>query len=197
MLDIYRDAACIAVDMPIGLAEGEPRQCDVTARKLLGRRGRSVFPAADARVVEVVPYAAASARLRSLTGKGISKQAFAIYDKTASVNRLVTTEMQNRVIEVHPELSFWAMEGMRPMSFPKRDRRGFDERLELLVATYPDMDFAHLVSLATQVRNASRDDVLDAAAATWTARRHVDGTAGRVPVDPPRDQRGLSMEMAY
>jgi predicted RNase H-like nuclease len=41
------ESAKIFVDIPIGLRDtsGEPRTCDRSARKVLGRRGSSVFPA--------------------------------------------------------------------------------------------------------------------------------------------------------
>ena len=35
----------IAIDIPIGLPEAGPRMCDIEARKLLGPRRSSVFPA--------------------------------------------------------------------------------------------------------------------------------------------------------
>ena len=38
VLAAYPDAACIGVDIPIGLAEGEPRRCDVEARRVLGQK---------------------------------------------------------------------------------------------------------------------------------------------------------------
>ncbi len=38
--------AVYAIDIPIGLTDSGPRQCDIQARRLLGaRRGTSVFPA--------------------------------------------------------------------------------------------------------------------------------------------------------
>ena len=38
--------AIFAIDIPIGLTDSGPRQCDIQARRLLGaRRGTSVFPA--------------------------------------------------------------------------------------------------------------------------------------------------------
>ena len=46
LLAAYADAACITIDIPIGLAEGHPRPPDVEARKVLGPRAR---PSADRR----------------------------------------------------------------------------------------------------------------------------------------------------
>lgn len=45
-LTSHSHAVCIAVDIPIRLREdGQARACDVEARKLLGPRRSSVFPA--------------------------------------------------------------------------------------------------------------------------------------------------------
>ncbi|MBW3631957.1 MAG: DUF429 domain-containing protein [Chloroflexi bacterium] len=51
LLDACQEAMAIGVDIPIGLSESEPRQCDIAARKVLGPRRSSVFPAPDPRVV--------------------------------------------------------------------------------------------------------------------------------------------------
>ena len=41
----YSDVGCIAIDIPIGLSSTGARACDLAARRLLGRRRSSVFPA--------------------------------------------------------------------------------------------------------------------------------------------------------
>ncbi len=50
----YSDAACVAVDIPIGLARGEARGVDGEARKVLGPRRSSVFPAPDSWLLDAV-----------------------------------------------------------------------------------------------------------------------------------------------
>ena len=190
------DAACVAIDIPIGLVEGESRACDRDARKALGPRRSSVFPAPDPRLLDATTYAEANQRARILTGAGVSAQAFGIYPKVRDVNRAMTSALQRRVVEVHPEVCFWALAGRTPMAFPKRTPEGFAERRALLVAALgdavPPRDAARTVA-----RPAAPDDVLDAIAAAWTARRHAEGRSGRLPDDPPLDTRGLRMEMVY
>jgi predicted RNase H-like nuclease len=44
----------------------------------------------------------------------------------------MTPELQQRVVEVHPEVSFWAMAGKQPMQHKKRRQAGYDERAALL-----------------------------------------------------------------
>jgi predicted RNase H-like nuclease len=59
LLVAHADAEKIAIDIPIGLAEGAPRQCDIEARKVLGPRRSSVFPAPDPRLLDCATYAEA------------------------------------------------------------------------------------------------------------------------------------------
>ncbi len=99
LLASYPDAACIAVDIPIGLGEGSPRRCDIEARRVLGPRRSSVFPAPDRRLIHVPTYPEASVLSRSLYGKGISKQGFAIYPKVAEVDYVMTPQLQQHVIQ--------------------------------------------------------------------------------------------------
>jgi predicted RNase H-like nuclease len=46
-------------------------------------------------------------------------------------------------------------------------------------------------------RATAPDDLLDAAACALAAERILAGRARRVPDDPPRDSRGLRMEIWY
>src|SRR3954452_4257704 len=82
----YPAVGCIAVDIPIGLSAGAPRACDLAARRILGRRGSSVFPAPDPRLLEFATHSEASAQSRELIGKGLSIQSFGIFPKVAEVN---------------------------------------------------------------------------------------------------------------
>jgi predicted RNase H-like nuclease len=46
--------AMVAIDIPIGLTEtGEARTCDIEARRLVGLRRSSIFPAPDRRILQM------------------------------------------------------------------------------------------------------------------------------------------------
>lgn len=197
LLDAYPGAASVAVDIPLGLLEGAPRRCDIEARRALGPRRSSVFPAPDPRIVNALSYEDASALSRSLSGKGISWQAFGIFEKVAEANLLVTPTLQERVIEVHPELSFWALANGRPMEHPKRTPEGYDERRALLDAAFAGIAIPLRADARRLARPAVADDVLDAIVAVWTARRYAEGRSGRLPAEPQTDARGLRVEMVY
>ena len=196
LLDAYPDAEAIGVDIPIGLSEGKPRQCDVASRRILGPRRSSVFPAPDPRVLFEPTWWHAEARSRALTGKGISQQSFAICRKVLEVNWAMQWENQDRVFETHPEVGFWALAGRKPMEFRKTWPEGYWERLDLLEAAF-GIPLWSLDEARNLARPAAPDDVLDATVAAWTARRVAEGIAERLPPDPSIDTRGLRIEMVY
>jgi predicted RNase H-like nuclease len=51
--------------------------------------------------------------------------------------------------------------------------------------------------LETRPKGSGIDDLLDALVLTRTAERHLRGNAVCLPEKPPRDARGLKMEIWY
>lgn len=189
----------IAVDMPIGLREVStegPRPCDGEARRRLVdpqrriSRASSVFPPPPRRVLALRDDE--YRRIRDLNGGvGVSKQAFNLRHKIAELDALMTRRRQTRVFESHPELCFCTLAG-HPMAHAKRTARGRDERLALVAPWLP----AATKWLGRYPRRLTADDdILDACALLWTARRAWRGRAQRLPAQPPRDARGLRMEI--
>jgi predicted RNase H-like nuclease len=196
LIDHYDDADAIGIDMPIGLSDTGTRQCDKEARQVLGRkRAPAVFPPPIRDILHVATHKEADRLSRAKIGKGIPIQSFSIFPKIAEANDTVTAEVQDWVFEVHPEVSFWALAGS-PMTYRKGKQAGFDERRNLL-------EQATGLSIPTRIkafklrRPAKPDDLLDAMVAAWTAKRVVDGVAGRLPNVPESDSCGLRMEIVY
>ena len=129
----------------------------------------------DALNLDAPTYAEALALSKALTGKGIAKQGFAIYCKVAEVNQALTPEQQRRVVEVHPEVSFWALAGGRPMEYKKSRPEGYEERRALLVSELDGVTIPSRREAGRLVRSAEAGDVLDAIAAAWTAHRFATG----------------------
>jgi predicted RNase H-like nuclease len=184
----------IGADMPIGLldvAVRGGRECDRQARALLGAARRSsVFSPPVRAALGATTHARAHAanRASSSADIGVSLQAFGILGKLKEVDDAMTRAMQARVFEVHPELSFLAI-GNRPPRHGKRTAAGRVERLALLASV-------GYSGVLQKVPGAGNDDLLDAAAACWTAERIHLGTATRVPAGRvPVDARGLRMEI--
>jgi predicted RNase H-like nuclease len=169
----------VAIDIPIGLPDAGRRRADELARGELGQRWASVFMTPVRAALQADSHAAAVVINRRLVGEGISAQAYGLRSKLFEVDGWVHTAGQ-RVVEVHPELCFARMAG-RPMPDGKRTWAGATHRRRLLA------DIARIVlpdDLGPAGRRAAVDDVLDAAAAAWTARRVAHGQAKSLP-DPP------------
>jgi predicted RNase H-like nuclease len=180
--------ASAAIDVPIGLAARDPRACDLEARRILGPRRSSVFPAPVRSVLGAGTYAEACGRSRCACGKGISKQLFNILPKIAEVDRLQSRRLQAHLFEMHPELSFTVLAGA-PMRFAKRTAAGRAERIAALRPAFGDL--ARLIEHPPA--GAQRDDVLDALVGAWTALRHA--ARCHLRLGGQRDGRGLRMEM--
>lgn len=192
------EADVLAVDIPIGLTDSGPRQCDLAARRLLGHpRGASVFPAPTRALVEAdeLSYAETCALSRRHTGKAISRQAYGLLPKIRDVDALLRSvpELRHHIREVHPEVSFFLWNGGRAMQFNKKKREGRQERLALVERDFPGA-FARARRVVPRSR-AGDDDILDAFAACWTARRIVASESTTLPIWVERDARGLPMEI--
>ncbi len=183
--------AAIAVDIPIGLPERGPRACDLAARKLLGPRATSrVFPAPLRDVLFEDTYAGACRRSRALHGKALSRQAFAILPKIREVDAALRARPRAPVFEVHPELSFRALARSDRALASKKSREGRAQRERLVRQAFRAVDLGE-----RPPRGAARDDVLDAFAALWTARRLATGRARPAVSPTPWDSSGLPMTM--
>jgi predicted RNase H-like nuclease len=194
LLEQLPPSATVAVDIPIGLPAAGERECDRTARQLLGRpRASSVFPAPVLAVVHETDYQSACAKHRGVDGRALSRQAFAILPKILEVNRLLWSrvDLQARIKEMHPEMSFAEWNNHRAMQHRKSSSSGALAREELIDRLWPDQRTNVLRSLGRT--GYRRDDLNDAFAALWSADRVVSGAA-RV-LGAGRDQKGLSMQM--
>jgi len=177
-----------AIDIPIGLAPDAPRPVDAEARRSLGPRKSSVFPAPVRPVLAAQSYADACAISRAACGRAISRQLFNILGKIREVDALQSPSLQDRLFEMHPELSFTHLAGA-PMRFHKATEEGRRERLDALRREFGDLgDVAR-----TRPRGSQPDDVLDAVVGAWTARRYVART--HIRLGGELDQRGLRMEI--
>lgn len=180
--DGHHRITAVGVDIPIGLPDARTpvREADLLARKFLGPRWQTIFLTPIREALEHSDYATANSLSRDLAGVGISRQAYALREKILQVDAWVRSgQASPRVIEVHPECSFATM-AAAPLSCAKRTWAGQAERRRLLSA----VGYLPVDDLGAAGR-AAADDVLDAAAAAWTAWRHTTGVAVSLP-DPPQ-----------
>lgn len=199
VLNLPQSPKIITIDIPIGLlniAERGGRSCDRQARSLLGKRRSSVFspPVRSALQHSVYAEALRANRHSSPLEIGISRQCFGLFEKLTEVDATLDerSDLQNRVLEVHPELCFMEIAG-HPMIHRKKSAAGYLERKKALT------EFRDLVEKLEKdrPRNVARDDFLDACAACWTAIRIYSGPkyAICIPTSPTMDSKGLRMEM--
>lgn len=187
------DTAVIAVDIPIGLPDRGVRDCDLEARRRLGPRKSSVFPAPLRSVLDATSQEEASHIRFKIEGKRMSCQAFGIVKKVREVDRaMVDAPAVRRIVEVHPELSFAIWQG-HPMQNPKRKKAGREERRELIRREWPDT--LERCEASRDRRNCNLDDLYDAFAALWSARRVASGIAVQLPENPLRDACHLPMRI--
>jgi predicted RNase H-like nuclease len=184
------DLAAVAVDIPIGLAARDPRACDREARRRLGPRRGSVFPAPVRAVLGTRSYEEACVVSRQASGKGLSKQLYNIVAKIREVDAVQSPRRQQSLFEACPELSFAVMAGDAPMQHSKRTAEGRADRIAVL---HEHLGVDARALLEARTPGAQPDDVLDALALAWTARRYVDGSCLRLGGEV--DARGLRMEV--
>jgi len=171
-LDLLPLAAVTGIDMPLGLLGTGWRDADRLARRALGRRGVTVFAIPPRAVWQCQSYAEANRLCRELTGKGFSAQAWGLRRKIIEADqfrrRTAAGPHEVRLYEVHPELSFAALAGA-PLPDTKHTPAGLAVRRDLLTRTG--------ITLPPRVAGAAEDDLLDAVAVAWSARRIAAGTA--------------------
>ena len=190
--------AVIAIDIPVGLTDAGPRPCDQEARRLLGRpRSSSVFPAPVRPLLAARDYARACEIGLRTDGRKPSRQTWGILPKIMEVDAFLQAHpaYQGRIREVHPEVSFRALDFRRPPAHAKKTAEGRVERERLITSHFGGAFRAALEGLPAG--GWGRDDLLDAFAVLWTARRIAAGTAVTIPPVPPADVSGLRMAIMY
>jgi predicted RNase H-like nuclease len=183
------DVEVVAIDMPIGLSEDGVRACDLGARRRLGRAGSSVFPAPLRQVLDATDYRDACRISVAASGKALSKQSWNLVPAIRSLDDALGNPPTDRVVEVHPELAFRALDDR--VDAPKASARGLAQRIRALE---PVMDV--LDALAVAPPGVPAVDALDACAAAWSARRLADGR-GECVGDGRTDSRGRPLRICW
>jgi predicted RNase H-like nuclease len=185
------DAEVVAIDIPIGLPTINRRIADDLARDYVGERRNSVFYVPVREALEEECFDEANRRSRELTGHGISKQSHSLRRKILEVEEWLPSSPCD-VREVHPEVSFRRMLG-RPLTWSKKSWAGMRERLETLKGKNINLEM-----FADEAGDfAGVDDMLDAAAAVWSARRILHGDQESLPNPPEIDSLGKRIAIWY
>jgi predicted RNase H-like nuclease len=181
IVDWAEPVDAIGVDIPIGHVAVGSRRADVEARRRLGPRASSVFAAPPAEVLGAASYAEANEVLASMGAPMLSRQAWALVPKI--VEAATIAESDERVAEVHPEVSFCELAG-ECLAWSKKSWNGLLLRRRLLAEAG-----VVLPEVIPEVAGAVADDIVDAAVVAWSARRIATGTARSIP-NPPEESGG-------
>ncbi|HLX88925.1 MAG TPA: DUF429 domain-containing protein [Acidimicrobiales bacterium] len=190
ILDYKPAFSVIALACPVGLLDKptpKGRHCERDARKMLGRPRSSAIASAPIRGA-LSEQTFESAQLAN--GGHLSVITWRQFARIAEVDENLAPYWQRTVFEVHPELSFFQLNNDQPVKFPKRTEAGRDERRSILKARFPGVERV----LDARPGRVTREQLIDAAACLWTARRIVSRAVNRLPEDPEWDELGLRME---
>ncbi len=183
-------ARAFAFDTPIWLSPDGDRAADREARRFLPTgRASSVFNTPPLAALHAASYEEANDTSRRVSGKGLSRQSFALLNKIREVAEVA--EADDRVFEAHPEVSFAALAGGRALP-SKKTWDGLMQRRALLAAA--GLALPDLVGEAS--RRGAADDIVDAVACAWTAARVARGEARPLP-DPPQRIEGREVAIWY
>jgi predicted RNase H-like nuclease len=163
----WPEAVSIGIDIPVGLPKTPERDADRAARKFVGERRASVFATFPSCILEAPTYEVAKAMCVARGWPKPSIQSYGMRHRIFEVAPLARAD--ERIFEVHPEVSFRELLGRAPSS--KRTASGVSERYRALEAagiTLPDLPYPF-------------DDVLDASIAAWSATRFAQGEAVPLP----------------
>jgi predicted RNase H-like nuclease len=163
-------AQVIAVDIPIDPTGRGARRAAAGPRAFVGGRASSVFTTPPRAALEAGTFAEANELARTITGKGISQQAFGLRTKLLEVHEHAGGD--ERVVEMHPEVSFCELAGA-PLGESKHTAEGLARRRALLAGAG--------IELPEAVHGVPEVDLLDAAVGAWTAARYSRGSARPFP----------------
>ena len=177
------------IDMPLGLLAAGWRTADLLARRALGRRGSCVFAIPPRPVWDQHTYPDANRSCRELTGRGMSIQAWGLRGKLLEADAFRRTKAAPPLYEVHPELSFAALNDGAPLAHSKHTPTGLAIRRALLATAG--------IVLPTRVPGAAENDLLDAAAVAWSASRIAAGVAATLTDKDQRADDGREIAIRY
>jgi predicted RNase H-like nuclease len=191
------DCKKVAVDIPIGLARGKRiRKCDLEAKKMLSGHNTSALFYAPPRETLSAETPQDFQRLHRIArGVGAGLPVWGFLAKVRETNLAMTAELQERIVEFHPELTWFRLAGENLET--KHNQEGIAERKKVLRKFVPELE--RILRWKDFLgRAAAIDDLLDALAGIAVAKDSLRGTVCKLPDKVEEiDSTGLRMEIWY
>ena len=187
----HEDYLIIGIDMPVILGDEIPRKADQLARKMLAKKASSIFTAPTPHMLQQDSYENASLVSKRQFGKSISLQSWYLFPKIKDVQTIIDHK-NIKIYEIHPELSFRAMNNEAVVLESKKSAQGFDIRKALLDQYFPRFNFETLRNQYLK-KEVVDDDILDAIAVLWSAKRIQANKASFIPKIPEK----ANMQIVY
>ena len=165
----------IFIDIPIGLGDRfNTRTIDFKLRKLLSKKRKSsVFTPPIREALEAPTYQLGNQINKTISGKGISIQAWNIGHKIKEVNKFLSQShlYQEKMSESHPELCFELL-NKSPLHHSKKTLLGMEERIRI-INKYVNISFQEIKDFAKECKSdrAKMDDIIDAVVLSLSAMR--------------------------
>ena len=184
----------IGIDIPLQLSNSGKRLAEIEARSLLRNRACTIFSPPTLNALRAKNYIDACDINFKECGKRISKQSWNLFPKIKEAQEFQENKSINKlgVFEVHPELSFMAMNDMSLIKASKKTDIGREIRIKLVKKFFPNFSFA-LVRNKYKKTQVLDDDILDSISVLWSTQRIVDNIAEFVP----RDHKKTNMRIYF
>jgi predicted RNase H-like nuclease len=184
----------IGIDIPLQLSHSGKRLAEIEARALLRNRACTIFSPPTLNALRAKNYIDACDVNFKECGKRISKQSWNLFPKIKEAQEFLQNNSISKlgIFEVHPELSFMAMNDMSLIKASKKTDIGREIRIKLVKKFFPNFSF-ELVRNKYKKTQVLDDDILDSISVLWSTQRIVDNIAKFVP----RDHKKTNMRIYF
>jgi predicted RNase H-like nuclease len=200
--EVIDGAKKVFIDIPLGMnSEEYTRECDRLLRSRLGSDySSSIFDPPIRPALHAPTYAEACMQSYSITEKKVTLQSWNITPKIREVDQMLQehTELRSKVYESHPEFLFLRLNGGDPLQQKKKTKKGLRHRLSLIVDRHGDAkDMFRDLKEEYRRNEIGEDDIVDAMVLAHFAWRSREEEIKTLPEDPPQDETGITMAIAY
>jgi predicted RNase H-like nuclease len=135
---------------------------------------------------------------RSIDGRGVNVFSWNLYPRIRDVDAELQNNphLRDKVYEVHPEISFRALNDGVPIIAAKRNSEGESIRRSLVENHFGAGAFDE-IRKNHYLKDAANHDINDAFAVLWSAERIFNGIAVVMPAEAEFDSVGLRMGIWY